>query len=90
MDDEYDCALSVLCAAKVVIEGEGMKSEAMLPVLADFTAALALSIGGEETLQLAVDRMLLLVDDWKLGKSRTQHHRFCEVGNEIAAAAPTL
>ena len=73
-EDTYNRAFSVLSAAKVVIEDEGMSSEDMLPVFADFTAALALSIGGEETVQLIVERMLRLVEDWKSGKLRSELH----------------
>jgi hypothetical protein len=71
-EDHYNRAFSVLRAAQVVIEDEGMSSEDILPVLADFTAALALSIGGEETVQLTVERMLRLVEDWRSEKLRSE------------------
>jgi hypothetical protein len=73
-EDTYNRAFSVLRAASVVIEDEGVSGENMLPVFADFTAALALSIGGEETAQLTVERMLRLVEDWKSGKLRSELH----------------
>jgi hypothetical protein len=73
-EDHYNRAFSVLRAAQVVIEDEGMSSEDILPVLADFTAAFALSIGGEETVQLTVERMLRLVEDWKSGNLRSELH----------------
>jgi hypothetical protein len=73
-DDHYNQAFSVLRAAQVVIEDGGMSSEEMLPVLADFTAALAISIGGEQTVQLTVERILRLAEDWKSGKLRAELH----------------
>jgi hypothetical protein len=74
MDDHYNCAFSVLQAAAAVMRDEGMEREDVLPVFADFTAAMALSIGGVETVQLAVDRMMRLVEAWKSGACRSELH----------------
>jgi hypothetical protein len=72
--DRYVRARKVLLEARAVMKDEGLTTDEMLLVFADFVAALALSRGGEETAHLTTQRILGHVEDWKVRKRRSQMH----------------
>jgi hypothetical protein len=72
--DRYLRARSVLLEARSLMKEEGMTTDEMLVVFADFLAALALSRGGEETARQTMEQILRHVQDWKARKPRAQNH----------------
>jgi hypothetical protein len=68
MDHEkYNHVFDILTAAKSAIASTGISNEQMLPAFADFIGAIA---GGEASAQAVIERIMLLVEDWKAGRFR--------------------
>jgi hypothetical protein len=69
MDDEqYSHIFDILTAATDAITETGISIQDMLPVFADFIAAIAVSVGGEQTAEAVAARIKRLVENWKAGK----------------------
>jgi hypothetical protein len=73
MDDEkYNHVFDILTAAKSAIASTGISNEEMLPAFADFIGAIAVSAGSEASAQAVIERIMLLVEDWKARRFQDQ------------------
>jgi len=73
MDEaKYNHVFDILTAARDSIESTGIPDHELIAPFADFLAGLAISIGGEETVNQVIARMLRLVEDWKAGRLRAE------------------
>jgi hypothetical protein len=70
--EKYNHVFDILTTAKSAIASTGISNEEMLPAFADFIGAIAVSAGSEASAQAVIERILLVVEDWKAGRFQDQ------------------
>jgi hypothetical protein len=67
MADEYNNGFDILTEAVQRMGEEGITKEDVLPSLIDFTAAVAIAIGGEEAIRACITRLGDRIKDFHAG-----------------------
>jgi hypothetical protein len=80
-EDEYDLVICMLTEVARKAAKIGIGLEDYVPALIDYTAAVALAIGGEEALQAFITRMQTRIDDWRARNFSFNGH----IENEVPA-----
>jgi hypothetical protein len=68
MDDDYNVSFDILTDAIKRMGENGITKTDLLPMLVDFTATIAVAVGGEEAIKACIIRMIDRIKDLNAGK----------------------
>lgn len=72
MPDNFDDAITILTDAMATLGRHGITKQELLPNLVDFTAMVAIALGGEDAVKACIMRLGDRINDFHAGKFPVQ------------------